>query len=48
VYKVVENGPVDMAKPSNNAGFNKLPVVWAKLNLHKINELPRQVMHESK
>jgi hypothetical protein len=43
----VENGPVDMAKPSNNAGFNKLPVVWAKLNLHKINGLRRKAHHKS-
>jgi hypothetical protein len=48
VYKVVEKHPLDMPKPSRNAGFNNLPVAWAKLNLHKINELPSQVTHESK
>jgi hypothetical protein len=48
VYKVVEKHPLDMPKPSSNAGFNNLPVAWAKLNLHKINELPSQVTHESK
>jgi hypothetical protein len=48
VYKVVEKHPLDMPKPSRNAGFNNLPVVRAKLNLHKINELPGQVTHESK
>jgi hypothetical protein len=29
VYKVVEKHPLDMAKPSSNAGFNKLPNAWA-------------------
>jgi hypothetical protein len=48
VYKVVEKYPLDMPKPSRNAGFNNLPVAWANLNLHKINELRSQVMHESK
>jgi hypothetical protein len=48
VHKVVEKHPLDMAKPSRNAGFNNLPVAWAKLNLHKINELPDQVTHKSK
>jgi hypothetical protein len=39
VYKVVEKYPLDMAEPSSNAGFNKLPVAWAILNLHKIKGL---------
>jgi hypothetical protein len=47
VYKVVENHPVDMSKPSRNAGLNKLLVVWAKLNLHKINGLRGQAQHKS-
>jgi hypothetical protein len=47
VYKVVEKHPIDLAKPSRNAGSNKLLVVWAKLNLHKINGLRRQAHHKS-
>jgi hypothetical protein len=39
VNKVVEKHPLDMAKPSSDAGFNKLPVAWAIPNLHKIKGL---------
>jgi hypothetical protein len=41
VHKFVEKYPLDMAKPSRNAGFNKLPVAWATLNLCKIKGLRR-------
>jgi hypothetical protein len=48
VHKFVEKHPLDMPKPSRNAGSNNLPVAWAKLNLRKINELPSQVTHVSR
>jgi hypothetical protein len=48
VHKVVEKHPIDMSKPSSNAGFNNLPVAWAKPNLRKINGLRTKDQHKSK